>query len=281
MTGDVRTLSPDRPCARSRRATTPIPPSMTRETPRPVGAHLAVCRPYLPGSPNAGDYFTFTHRRTRTSSPSVAATAWSGPSTMSASTGRTSWSRAPARAGSSSAPTTPGPTSMTAGLRAGPNLKAVEGFDRKRDPPDRGPKRRGLLRFPLRQSRPGRRADGRSGSPASRQELRAFVPHIDKLQPLEWVEVPERCNWKVSVENYSECYHCALNHKTFATGVIKPETYDIQPQGHCLRHTTECQNLDKHDLPRSTRRPTSSPRWTRARGSSGRCSRSRSIRATC
>jgi hypothetical protein len=31
-----------------------------------------------------------------------------------------------------------------------------------------------------------------------------------------------------------------LNHPTFASGVIKPETYDIQPQGHCLRHTTEC-----------------------------------------
>ena len=64
------------------------------------------------------------------------------------------------------------------------------------------------------------------------------------LKPLEWVEIPEQCNWKVSVENYSECYHCALNHLTFSNGVVKPETYDIQPQGKCLRHTTECQNLD-------------------------------------
>jgi phenylpropionate dioxygenase-like ring-hydroxylating dioxygenase large terminal subunit len=57
------------------------------------------------------------------------------------------------------------------------------------------------------------------------------VPHMGELKPLEWVEIPEACNWKVSVENYSECYHCSLNHPTFATGVIKPETYDIQPQG--------------------------------------------------
>ena len=52
-----------------------------------------------------------------------------------------------------------------------------------------------------------------------RAELSAFVPQIDTLKPLEWVEIPEDCNWKVSVENYSECYHCKLNHPTFSTGV--------------------------------------------------------------
>jgi len=85
--------------------------------------------------------------------------------------------------------------------------------------------------------------------PGVREELGAFVPHIDALKPVEWVEIPEKCNWKVSIENYSECYHCSLNHKTFATGVVKPETYDIQPQGYCLRHTTECQNLDSMTYP--------------------------------
>ena len=30
---------------------------------------------------------------------------------------------------------------------------------------------------------------------------------------------------------------------------MKPETYDIQPQGYCLRHTTECQNLDAMSYP--------------------------------
>jgi phenylpropionate dioxygenase-like ring-hydroxylating dioxygenase large terminal subunit len=75
--------------------------------------------------------------------------------------------------------------------------------------------------------------------PGARAELDSFVPNWAELKPLEWVEIAENCNWKVSVENYSECYHCALNHPTFATGVIKPESYDIQPRGHCLRHTTE------------------------------------------
>ena len=81
--------------------------------------------------------------------------------------------------------------------------------------------------------------------PKARQELEEWVPQWAALKPLEWVQIPENCNWKVSVENYSECYHCSLNHPTFANGVVKPSTYDIQPQGQCLRHTTECQTLDK------------------------------------
>ena len=80
-------------------------------------------------------------------------------------------------------------------------------------------------------------------------QLRDFVPNIDALKPIETIFVSEKCNWKVSVENYSECYHCRINHRAFATGVIKPETYDIQPQGYCLRHTTECQNLDQMSYP--------------------------------
>ncbi|MCY3984759.1 MAG: aromatic ring-hydroxylating dioxygenase subunit alpha [Roseovarius sp.] len=82
--------------------------------------------------------------------------------------------------------------------------------------------------------------------PGVRDEIREYVPDVDDLAPLEWIEIPERCNWKVSVENYSECYHCPLNHKTFSQGVVKPETYDIQPlqKGRVLRHTTECQSLE-------------------------------------
>jgi len=131
---------------------------------------------------------------------------------------------------------------LTGALRAGPNLKNVPGFDKSKVcltevltevfigfifvnlDPDAKPMD--------------------DWFPGARKELEAWVHDWDRLKPLEWVEIPENCNWKVSVENYSECYHCSLNHPTFATGVVKPESYDIQPQGHCLRHTTECQNLD-------------------------------------
>jgi len=136
---------------------------------------------------------------------------------------------------------------LSGALRAGPNLKAMPGFDR------------GSIKLT------GVRIEVFCGFifvnldpsaepmahwfPDVERELRAYVPEIDALEPLEWVEIPERCNWKVSVENYSECYHCKRNHPTFANGVIKPETYDIQPQGYCLRHTTECQNLERMSYP--------------------------------
>jgi phenylpropionate dioxygenase-like ring-hydroxylating dioxygenase large terminal subunit len=75
--------------------------------------------------------------------------------------------------------------------------------------------------------------------------LRDYVPQIESLKPIAWVPVEEHCNWKVTVENYSECYHCRINHPTFANGVVDADSYNIMPQGHCLRHTTRAANLDK------------------------------------
>lgn len=81
--------------------------------------------------------------------------------------------------------------------------------------------------------------------PGAKEELAAFVPDIERLQPVKWVQVEEKCNWKVTVENYSECYHCRLNHKTFVEGVVDPDTYNVMPRGHCLRHTTQSANLER------------------------------------
>ena len=131
---------------------------------------------------------------------------------------------------------------LTGELRAGPNIDAVEGFDKT-----------GIclsevcaeefLGFVFVNLDPNARPMD-EWFPGARDELSEWVPNWSELKPLAWVEIPERCNWKVSVENYSECYHCSLNHPTFANGIVKPETYDIQPQGKCLRHTTECQSLE-------------------------------------
>lgn len=128
-------------------------------------------------------------------------------------------------------------------LRSGPNVQSVPGFDRDsiRLTEVRIEELHGFIfanldpeASPMAQWFPG-----------VADELGEFVPQIAELAPVQWVEIPEECNWKVSVENYSECYHCSLNHKSFTTGVIKAETYDIQPRGYCLRHTTESQQLEQ------------------------------------
>ncbi len=137
--------------------------------------------------------------------------------------------------------------SLDGQLKAGPNIDSVPGFD-KSDiclTSVRVENFHGFLFVNL----DPEAAPMDEWFPGVRAELADFVPHIDRLKPIEFVEIPETCNWKLSVENYSECYHCSLNHPTFSTGVVKPETYDIQPQGHCLRHTTECQNLDQMSYP--------------------------------
>jgi len=132
---------------------------------------------------------------------------------------------------------------LTGELRAGPNIKAVEGFDRSKVCLT-SVRIEEFLGFVFVNLDPDAKPMD-DWFPTARQELEEWVPNWADLKPLEWVEIPENCNWKVSVENYSECYHCSLNHPTFANGVVKPETYDIQPQGMCLRHTTECQALDQ------------------------------------
>lgn len=131
---------------------------------------------------------------------------------------------------------------LTGGLRAGPNINAVEGFDKSKICLSEVRTEVFLGFIFVNLDKDAKPMD--DWFPNVRKELEEWVPHFETLKPLELVEVPENCNWKVSVENYSECYHCSLNHPTFATGVVKPETYDIQPQGYCLRHTTECQSLD-------------------------------------
>jgi phenylpropionate dioxygenase-like ring-hydroxylating dioxygenase large terminal subunit len=74
--------------------------------------------------------------------------------------------------------------------------------------------------------------------PGVARQLHEFVPDLERLKPVLNIEIDEPCNWKVTVENYSECYHCSRAHPTFAKGVIDPLSYNIAPQGHCLRHTT-------------------------------------------
>ncbi|MCY3877599.1 MAG: aromatic ring-hydroxylating dioxygenase subunit alpha [Rhodobacteraceae bacterium] len=132
---------------------------------------------------------------------------------------------------------------LTGELRGGPNINSVPGFDKSSICLTKV-RCEEFLGFVFVNLDPGA-APMDEWFPAARAELSEWVPNWGELKPLEWVRIEEECNWKVSVENYSECYHCQINHPTFASGVVKPETYDIQPQGKCLRHTTECQDLEQ------------------------------------
>ena len=86
--------------------------------------------------------------------------------------------------------------------------------------------------------------------PGVRAALQEYVPWIEELAPMKWVEEHEACNWKVSVENYNECYHCQANHQALLDGVMRAETYNITVcPGYVMRHTTECQHFERMVYP--------------------------------
>ena len=60
------------------------------------------------------------------------------------------------------------------------------------------------------------------------QEIRSFVPDCDNLVHAHRDHHIMRCNWKIAVENWSECYHCQIVHKPLATEYIDFTTFRIE-----------------------------------------------------
>ncbi len=75
--------------------------------------------------------------------------------------------------------------------------------------------------------------------PGVREMLFEFLPGIERMRPLERREFVAAANWKATVENYNECYHCRHVHASFSKGVVLPDTYTIRPVGRCLHHQAD------------------------------------------
>jgi carnitine monooxygenase subunit len=67
-------------------------------------------------------------------------------------------------------------------------------------------------------------------------DIRKNVPGIEHQQLI--FEYPARhgCNWKASVENFSECYHCSPVHKYLTSNVIDSASYQLTVKGRSQRH---------------------------------------------
>ncbi len=74
--------------------------------------------------------------------------------------------------------------------------------------------------------------------PGVEEELSAFAPRLSELAFHRSSVVEMACNWKVAVENYGECYHCAHAHPTLMTGLLDGDAYRVElfPRHH--RHST-------------------------------------------
>ena len=72
-----------------------------------------------------------------------------------------------------------------------------------------------------------------------------LAPNIDNLVLSYQHTKSVNANWKVTVENYNECYHCPNVHTAFSQSVVDPESYTITPRNNVLFHAAFCHTDDK------------------------------------
>lgn len=67
-------------------------------------------------------------------------------------------------------------------------------------------------------------------------EIAAFSPHAARLVCASRSEYPLKANWKVSVENYSECFHCPISHRSLVEGALDYASYRVSVHDHHHSH---------------------------------------------
>jgi len=74
--------------------------------------------------------------------------------------------------------------------------------------------------------------------PGVEEDMRRHVPRLDDLRPRHSKNEVIKANWKVAVENYSECYHCEVAHPVLAKTWYEVGAYEIDLRGQCMIHST-------------------------------------------
>jgi choline monooxygenase len=65
-------------------------------------------------------------------------------------------------------------------------------------------------------------------TPGLEEEIRALSPNPESLQVSNRSQVELAANWKNSIENYSECYHCPTRHPTLSQNALDMTSYKIE-----------------------------------------------------
>ena len=88
--------------------------------------------------------------------------------------------------------------------------------------------------------------------------MQTYHPDMAKLRFVCETTIDHDCNWKLSVENYNECYHCPTVHASSLTkGVLSMEGYTTVPHGPMIWHEGKAQTSNEkqydYDTTRSPR----------------------------
>ncbi len=124
----------------------------------------------------------------------------------------------------------------TGQLRAAPNATAFPGFDKNRYKlrPVQVELFFGLILLNLDpDARPmAELAESAFG------EIAEYAPNLPNYKRADRTERLASANWKVVAENFNECYHCAVVHKTLTTCVVDPDQYRTRGHDYGIRHAS-------------------------------------------
>ena len=71
------------------------------------------------------------------------------------------------------------------------------------------------------------------------EEILATKPAIAAMEMAAEHVMQHACNWKISVENFSECYHCPVVHRYLVANSYSAEDYRITFDGPIIRHISK------------------------------------------
>ena len=59
-------------------------------------------------------------------------------------------------------------------------------------------------------------------------DLNRLAPDLPDLRFVHRTQATLEANWKVAIENFSECYHCEYLHQELFTSIVDPDTYRVE-----------------------------------------------------
>ena len=75
--------------------------------------------------------------------------------------------------------------------------------------------------------------------PGLAQEILAAKPDLADMQLVFEDRIDHAANWKVSVENFSECYHCPVAHRYIVSNLYSADEYRVTIGDKVVRHYSE------------------------------------------
>lgn len=70
-------------------------------------------------------------------------------------------------------------------------------------------------------------------------EVDKAIPNLADMNLVAEHVLSHECNWKVTIENFTECYHCPVVHKTLVSTMYTAEDYRVTFDERIIRHRSK------------------------------------------